>query len=123
MLRILVVCLAVMILGSQVTLASEGEGIDIEGTVEDAGSTKDGNKDVVKKNKGSNQILMYRMLNDQTKDPTTSLYYRRWKKQRKLEWLNLQWFSNHKNLTVPGRMGDQGYENVRIPGNVDDEPL
>ena len=48
-------------------------------------------------NQSSNQVLMYRMLNSETKNPADISYYRRWKKERKLGWL-----ANHKNLLIPG---------------------
>ena len=56
-------------------------------------------------NQSSNQQLLYRMLNSDTKNPEDISYYRRWKKERKLEWL-----SNHKNLLIPGMIDDEDTE-------------
>lgn len=57
--------------------------------------------DIEGDNQSNNQVLMYRMLNSQTKDPSDILYYRRWKKERKLQWL-----ANHRNLLIPGMIDD-----------------
>ncbi|MFN7662875.1 MAG: hypothetical protein ACK5PQ_04050 [Alphaproteobacteria bacterium] len=56
-----------------------------------------------KDSKVSNKILMYRMLNSlSAKNPETIDYYRRWKKERKLQWL-----ANPKNLKIPGMINEE----------------
>ena len=60
--------------------------------------SKSVDEDVSMDNKSSNERLMYRLLNNKTKDPSDIGYYRRWKKERKREWMNLNWLEDHRNL-------------------------
>lgn len=74
-------------------------------------------------NKSTNQVLMYRMLNNKTKDPSEINYYRRWKKERKLDWQNLTWLEDHRNLldimSDPDKRINQDSE-WTTPGSLED---
>ena len=87
--KIFILSLSLIILGGHATFSKKE-------SVEDVSvSDMDGD------NKSNNQVLMYRMLNSQTTDPSDILYYRRWKKEQKLQWL-----ANHRNLLIPGMIDD-----------------
>src|SRR3989344_2897888 len=108
--KIFVLSLLLIFLGEQLVFSKKD---DVDNTATEEVMEVD--------NKSSNQWLMYRMLNYKTKNPADIDYYRRWRKERHLEWLKLEWFADHKNLDIPGIVDIGNRSSSFVPGMIDAE--